>query len=99
MLMALSLPIAQPKPLADPGKRRRTHKRRMQAFVDAVWAEVSDENGWAQCFYCPSYVKRGSYFFNGHVHHKLPRSTYPELKYEPSNGCVACEDCHRKEHA
>lgn len=90
---------AQPKPVADPSKRTRTHKRRMQQFVDAVWARVTHADGWTNCYYCCCIVKRGSTFFGGEVHHKLPRSTHPELKYEPLNGCVACRDCHRKRHA
>lgn len=95
----LSLPIAQPKPVADHGKRRRRDTRRMREFRDAVWALVSDSYGWANCYYCRSVVRRGSDIFRGEVHHILPRSTHPELKYEPANGCVSCEDCHRKQHA
>lgn len=95
----LSKPIAQPKAKPDPLKRRRTHKQRMQAFVDAVWLRVSDLNGWTNCHYCLCVVRRGSRFFGGEVHHILKRSTHPELKYEPLNGCVVCRDCHRRLHS
>lgn len=95
----LSTPVPQPKPKADPNKRRRTHKRRMDAFRDAVWARESDEHGWAHCGVCGGIVKRGSEFFGGEVHHRLHRSTHPELRYTPEVGMVTCRDCHRGIHS
>lgn len=92
----LTKPLAQPKPKADPNKRKRTHKQKMQSFVDAVWERVNDEDGWTHCHYCRCVVKRGSEVFDGEVHHVLPRSTHPELKYEPLNGVVLCTDDHRR---
>lgn len=95
----LSKPVSQPKPEVKPDRRRNLHKQRMRAFRDAVWSRVSDRYGWTNCHYCRHVVRRGSEFFGGEVDHIRPRSTHPELKYEPLNGCVTCRDCHRKRHA
>lgn len=92
----LTKPVAVPKPKADPRRRTRTHRKRIEAFKDAVWAREVDENGWANCFHCGRIVKRGSEFFDADVHHVLHRSTHPELRYEPLNGQLSCIECHRK---
>jgi hypothetical protein len=33
-----------------------------------------------------------------HVHHIYPYAWYPELRTEPTNGIVLCNDCHRAYH-
>lgn len=85
----LALPIAQPKAKRDPNKRTRTHKQRMQVFINAVWKRVNDLNGWTNCHYCRCVVRRGSEFFGGEVHHTLKRSTNPGRKYDPAVGVIA----------
>ena len=86
-----------PKPkYVDHCERKATHDRKAKAFRDAVWKRdrISDytPNEVARCQRCRGLVVRGK---GGEVDHIKPRSTHPELKYDPSNGRIVCHECNR----
>lgn len=75
-----------PKP--KPTNRQARNRKREREFLDAVW------NGkqYGACARCHRMVIRGG---SGEVDHIKPRSTHPELKYEPANGRIVCRSCNR----
>ena len=84
-----------PKPkYVDHCERKATHDRRAKSFRDAVWKR----NSWgglhvhAHCARCRNVVIRGK---GGEVDHIKPRSTHPELKYDPANGRILCHFCNQ----
>lgn len=81
-----------PKPQAK--SRKAQHELRGRKFRDAVWARDGRKNGIGgqsgNCFRCGVLIVRGE---TGTVDHKKPRSTHPELKYDPTNGRLACMKC------
>ena len=86
-----------PKPAKGTARKARyaTRKRREQAFRDAVWRRDRRKDIIVECAYCarcPVFVRRG---VNGEVDHIKPRSTHPELAFDPSNGRIVCFDCNR----
>lgn len=79
----------QPKPKA--ALRKTEYHRKQRQFTNAVW-ERDQVGGWkghesAYCVRCKVLVMRGE---GGQVDHIKPRSTHPELRYEPSNGRIVC---------
>ena len=86
-----------PKP--DHCERKATHDRRAKAFRDAMWKRdatgaMRDDfviRDVASCARCRCHVVRGA---NGEVDHIKPRSTHPELKYDPANGRIVCHACN-----
>lgn len=86
-----------PKP--DHCERKATHDRKAKTFRDAVWRnarrgamrDTAAIREVAVCARCHALVARGQ---NGEVDHIKPRSTHPELKYEPTNGRIVCHACN-----
>lgn len=81
-----------PKP--DHCDRKATHDRKAKAFRDAVWRRDRRSDiivECARCVRCKKWVQRGK---DGEVDHVKPRSTHPELKYDPSNGRIVCHNCN-----
>lgn len=85
-----------PKPkYVDHCERKATHDRKAKAFRDAVWRRERRKDiivEWAPCARCHVGCQRG---VSGEVDHIKPRSTHPELKYDPTNGRIVCHDCNR----
>lgn len=79
-----------PKPQKGTAKRtRRTTRRRSErSFRDAVWAG----RYYATCERCKRLTIRG---VSGEVDHIQPRSTHPELAFDPANGRIVCFECNR----
>lgn len=88
----LSKPVAVPKPKSV--SRQAKDGRLARAFRQAVWARDGFKNGLGTysgyCARCKEPVCQGE---GGTVDHIKPRSTHPELKYEPTNGRLACMPC------
>lgn len=82
----------KPKPVSRKAKAERLGRK----FRNAVWAREKvggwKDNETALCARCGVLVMRGE---DGEVDHIKPRSTHPELKYDPSNGRIACRPCNR----
>lgn len=85
-----------PKPkFVDHCERKATHDRKAKAFRDAVWKRHGAGRAsclTATCARCHRFVERGK---GGEVDHFRPRSTHPELKYDPANGRIVCHTCNQ----
>lgn len=93
--MNLNVPFSpQPKPKHLLKKAEKERKARL--FRDAVWkrdriaGSYGNESGL--CVKCGAYLERG----DGHseVDHIKPKSTHPELAYDPANGRLTCKPCN-----
>lgn len=82
-----------PKPAVT--SRQSKDSRQARAFRVAVWARDGAPNGLGTysgfCARCRRLVCQGH---DGQIDHIKPRSTHPELKYEPSNGRIVCRTCN-----
>ncbi len=95
-VLKLSKPVAQPKPASSKGQRTRRHQSRMAKWRDAVWRRWGLGSA-AICAKCSRVVWRTSIPMGAPDHIK-PRSTSPELKYDPMNGQILCVVCHARKH-
>ena len=93
--MMSPLPPFSPQPKPEPARRKTELERKRRIFSDAVWRR-DQVGGWkghesAYCARCGELVMRGE---GGQIDHIKPRSTHPELKYEPSNARIVCGPCN-----
>jgi 5-methylcytosine-specific restriction endonuclease McrA len=63
----------------------------------AEWRKSVFERDNYTCQHCGLHSGNG-HAVTLHPHHVKPFATYPELRYEISNGISLCAACHRKEH-
>jgi 5-methylcytosine-specific restriction endonuclease McrA len=93
--MQLSKPNAVPKPKNGPS-RASVAEAKGRKFREAVWKRDGFKNGLGTysgyCVRCTRLVCQSD---NGEIDHRKPKSTHPELKYEPSNGRITCHDCNQ----
>jgi 5-methylcytosine-specific restriction endonuclease McrA len=61
------------------------------------WRNKVFEHDNYTCQKCGEHSGNG-HAVNLHPHHIKPFATFPELRYEASNGITLCSSCHRKEH-
>ena len=87
--MQLSKPNAVPKPKSV--SRQAKDGRLARAFREAVWKRDGFKNGLGTysgyCARCGKLVCQGD---GGQIDHIKPRSTHPELKYDPANARIVC---------
>ena len=94
-----------PNPKPEPLKRQKARKvrenaTRAKAFREAVW-----ERDRGVCQHCGLAVHRpgtepyAGYYRTGHVHHKIPRSLAPRLRFDPANGILVCHADHLSIHS
>lgn len=72
------------------GGHRDWKSTRYKRFVRAVWQKAG-----GACESCKSQCPRNR---KSNVHHIKPWDSFPELRYEPSNGQLLCSKCHRHIH-
>lgn len=93
-------------------ERRIRHSARLQGIPVSEWEGFASDltkqvtksieyQAWRKAVYerddwtCQHCKKRGPRL---HAHHIKPKSRYPELMFDVSNGLTLCEPCHHKIH-
>lgn len=71
-------------------RKRKLTKKTDRDLLD--WSKAVKERDKNKCKQCGSNDRL-------HSHHIKPKSMYPDLKYDISNGVTLCAECHAKEHA
>lgn len=90
-------------------KAGRQDAARLKAFREAVWRRECDRClpmmtfAAARCQGCQAWVYRpddgGPAWRFGEVDHIKPRSTCSlSERYDPANGQLLCQECHRRKH-
>lgn len=89
---------AQPKgqiktQLAEKVAAMRADEKATAAFRAAVW-----KRDGGRCRVCGVQVKKTLALDpkRGEVHHRMPRSTKPERRYDVANGLLVCLQCHQR---
>lgn len=93
--MNLNVPFS-PQPKGKTRSYKAERERKARKLRDAVWHR-DKVGGWkgaesALCARCKVLVMRGD---GGEVDHIKPRSTHPELAFDPANARIVCGPCNR----
>lgn len=80
---------------------RKSHKNKLarRKTVYALWRESVFKRDNYTCQECGARNEQGvGRTVVLHPHHIKPFATFPELRYEVTNGITLCKNCHRNKH-
>ena len=87
------------KKVSDKQKLKNMEKKELsikqREFFLSLWEQNEDINGYCVCFECGGKMSAQSYMNNSCCYsHILPKSKFPEYRFEPWNVKICHPNCH-----